>query len=51
MGIGVFALTKDSKVAGTICVLTNIPVLAYWGFIAVFVSMGGVLSLADSQLS
>jgi hypothetical protein len=41
IGIGVFALSKDSKVAGTICLLTNIPVLAYWGFIAVFVSMGG----------
>jgi hypothetical protein len=41
IGIGVFAFRKGSKVAGTICVLTNIPVLAYWGFIAVFVSMGG----------
>jgi hypothetical protein len=41
IGIGVFAFRKGSKVAGTICALTNIPVLAYWGFIAVFVSMGG----------
>jgi hypothetical protein len=41
IGIGVFALRKGSKVAGTICVLTNIPVLAYWGFIAVFISLGG----------
>lgn len=41
IGIGVFALSRSSKVAGTICVLTNIPVLAYWGFIAVFVSGGG----------
>jgi hypothetical protein len=41
IGIGVLAFSKGSKVAGTICVLTNIPVLAYWGFIAVFVSMGG----------
>ncbi|HXW13136.1 MAG TPA: hypothetical protein VEN79_01400 [Terriglobia bacterium] len=41
VGIGVFSFSKGSKVAGTICVLTNIPVLAYWGFIAVFVSMGG----------
>ena len=41
IGIGVFALSKGSKVAGTICVLTNIPVLGYWGFIALFVSMGG----------
>jgi hypothetical protein len=28
--IGVFAFSKGSKVAGTICVLTNIPVLTYW---------------------
>jgi hypothetical protein len=41
MGIGVFAFRKGSKIAGTICVLTNIPVLAYWGFIAVFFSTGG----------
>jgi hypothetical protein len=41
LGIGVFALSKGSKVAGTICVVTNIPVLAYWGFVAVFVSAGG----------
>jgi len=41
IGIGVFAFNKGSKVAGTICVLTNFAVLAYWGFIAVFVSMGG----------
>jgi hypothetical protein len=41
IGIGVFAFRKGSRVAGTICVLTNIPVLAYWGFIAAFVSMGG----------
>lgn len=41
IGIGVFALRTGRKVAGTICVLTNIPVLAYWGFIGVFVSTGG----------
>jgi ABC-type transport system involved in cytochrome c biogenesis permease subunit len=41
IGIGVFAFSTSSKVAGTICVLTNIPVLAYWGFIAGYVSMGG----------
>ena len=41
IGIGVFAFRKGSRLAGTICVLTNIPVLAYWGFIAVFVSTGG----------
>jgi hypothetical protein len=41
IGIGVFAASTGSKVAGTICVLTNIPVLAYWGFIGAFFSMGG----------
>jgi len=41
IGIGVFASSTGSKVAGTICVLTNIPVLAYWGFIGAFFSMGG----------
>jgi hypothetical protein len=41
IGIGVFAFSIGSKVAGTICVLTNIPVLAYWGFIGAFVSLGG----------
>jgi hypothetical protein len=30
IGIGVFAFSKGSKVASTTCVLTNIPVLAYW---------------------
>ena len=41
IGIGVFAFSTGSKVAGTICVLTNIPVVAYWGFIGAYVSMGG----------
>jgi len=41
IGIGVFAFSTGSKVAGTICVLTNIPVLAYWGFVGAFFSMGG----------
>jgi hypothetical protein len=41
IGIGVFAFRKGSRVAGTICVLTNIPGVAYWGFIALFFSMGG----------
>jgi hypothetical protein len=30
IGIGVFAFSKGREVAGTICVLTNIPVVAYW---------------------
>lgn len=41
IGIGVFAFNIGSKVAGAICVLTNIPVLAYWGFVGAFFSMGG----------
>jgi len=41
IGIGVFAFDTGSKVAGTICVLANIPVLAYWGFVGFFFSMGG----------
>lgn len=41
IGIGVFAFIKGSKVAGTICVLTNIPVLACWLLLAVIVSLGG----------
>jgi hypothetical protein len=41
IGIGVFAISASSKIAGTICVLTNIPGLAFWGFIASFFSMGG----------
>ena len=41
IGIGVFAFSKGSKIAGTICFLTNTPVLAYWGFLAVWASMGG----------
>ena len=41
VGIGGFALFKGSKVAGIICLLTNIPVVAYWGFVAVFFATGG----------
>ena len=41
VGIGAFALGKGNRIAGTICLLTNIPVLAYWGFIAFFTAMGG----------
>ena len=32
VGIGVFAFCKGSKIAGTVCFLTNIPVFAYYGF-------------------
>ena len=41
IGIGVFAFSTGSKIAGAICVLTNIPVIVYWGFIGAFFSMGG----------
>ncbi len=41
VGIGAFALGNGNKIAGTICLLTNIPVLAYWGFIAFFTARGG----------
>jgi len=41
IGIGAFAFSTGSKIAGTICVLTNIPVVAYWGFIGAFFSLGG----------
>ncbi len=37
LGVGVFAFRKGSRIAGAICGLTNIPVLAYWGFICFFV--------------
>ena len=43
IGIGVFAFSTGSRIAGTICVLTNIAVFAYWGFIGAFFSMGGSL--------
>jgi hypothetical protein len=35
IGIAVLAFRKGSRAAGPICVLTNMPVLAYWGFIGV----------------
>ena len=41
IGIGILSPRKGSKVAGAICIVTNIPVVLYWGFIAVFVSTGG----------
>ena len=41
VGIGVFAFRKGSKIAGTVCFLTNIPVVAYWGFVGFFFTTGG----------
>ena len=40
-GIGVFSVSRGSRVVGTICFLTNCAVLAYYGFIAVFWLLGG----------
>lgn len=41
IGIGAFAISTGSKLPGIICVVTNIPVLLYWGFAGAFFSMGG----------
>jgi len=40
LGSAFFAFCKGSKIAGTVCILTNITVLAYYGFIAVFFAIG-----------
>jgi len=32
IAIGVFAFREGSKIASAVCVLTNIPVFAYYGF-------------------
>jgi hypothetical protein len=41
IGLGGFAFHKGSKIVGTICFLTNIPVLAYYGFLAFWSASGG----------
>ena len=41
IGIGVFAFSTGSKNAGALCLLTKNPVLADWGYIGAFFSMGG----------
>jgi len=38
--IGVFAFRKGSTIAGAVCVLTNIPVLAYYGFLTFWAAIG-----------
>lgn len=40
VGIGVFAVWRGAKVAGMICFLTNAAVLALYGFIAAFFTLG-----------
>lgn len=39
-GVGVLAVAKGARLAGAACILTNSLVLAYFGFIAWFFSMG-----------
>jgi len=41
VGIGVLSIYRGTKVAGMVCVLTNAPVLALYGFIAAFFTLGG----------
>jgi hypothetical protein len=41
VAFGVFSIWRGAKVAGAICFLTNAPVLALYGFIAAFFSLGG----------
>ena len=38
--IGVFAFRKGSRIAGAVCALTNIPVLAYYGFLTFWAAIG-----------
>jgi hypothetical protein len=40
IAIGVFAFRKGSRIAGALCVLTNIPVLAYYGFLTFWAAIG-----------
>ena len=41
VGMGIYAFCKGSKIAGTVCFLTNVPALAFYGFITFFFAMGG----------
>lgn len=41
IGIGVLAIYKGARVAGVVCLLANVPVLAIYGFIVVFFALGG----------
>lgn len=41
VGIGVLSIYRGAKVAGVVCLLTNAPVLAVYGFIVVFFARGG----------
>lgn len=48
IGIGVLAIYKGARVAGVVCLLANVPVLAIYGFIVVFFALGGTRSPAES---
>lgn len=41
VGVGAFSVLKGNKVGGTICILTNGPVLIFYGFLGAFFTMGG----------
>jgi len=41
VGVGVLSIWKRAKIAGIVCVLTNAAVLALYGFIATFFTLGG----------
>lgn len=41
VGIGVLSIYRGAKVVGTVCLLTNALVLALYGFIAAFFTLGG----------
>src|SRR5690242_17426325 len=41
VGIGALSIWIGSKVAGIVCFLTNAAVLALYGFIAAFFTLGG----------
>jgi hypothetical protein len=38
--IGVFSLRKASRIAGAVCILTNIPVVSYYGFLTFWAAIG-----------
>jgi uncharacterized membrane protein YozB (DUF420 family) len=40
IAIGVFAFRRGSRIAGALCVLTNIPVLAYYAFLTFWAAIG-----------
>jgi hypothetical protein len=41
VGFGVVSIGRGAKAAGWVCLLANAPVLALYGFIAAFFTLGG----------